>query len=40
MKSRSDKVIVRVEKQGDLFAQVEKLKQELPKGRFNVSGGK
>jgi hypothetical protein len=31
MKFRSDKLLARVEKQGDLFAPVEKLKQKLPK---------
>jgi hypothetical protein len=31
MKVRSDKVLARVEKLGDLFAPVEKLKQKLPK---------
>ena len=31
LKFRSDKVIARVENQGDLFAPVEKLKQKLPK---------
>src|SRR6266850_3098962 len=31
LKFRSDKVLARVEKQGDLFAPVEKLKQKLPK---------
>ena len=31
LKFRSDKVIARVEKSGDLFAPVEKLKQKLPK---------
>ena len=31
LKFRSDKVIARIEKSGDLFAQVEKLKQKLPK---------
>ena len=31
LKFRSDKVIARSEKSGDLFAQVEKLKQKLPK---------
>jgi hypothetical protein len=31
MKVRSDKVLARVEKLGDLFAPVEKLRQKLPK---------
>jgi hypothetical protein len=31
MKVRADKVLARVEKQSDLFAPVEKLKQKLPK---------
>jgi hypothetical protein len=31
MKFRSDKTIARVEKMGDLFEPVEKLKQKLPK---------
>jgi hypothetical protein len=31
VKFRSDKVLTRVEKLGDLFAPVEKLKQKLPK---------
>jgi bifunctional non-homologous end joining protein LigD len=31
LKFRSDKTLVRVEKNGDLFASVEKLKQKLPK---------
>ena len=31
LKCRSDKTLVRVEKMGDLFAPVEKLKQRLPK---------
>jgi len=31
MKFRSDKALARIEKMGDLFAPVEKLKQELPK---------
>jgi hypothetical protein len=31
MKLRSDKVLARVGKQGDLFESVEKLKQKLPK---------
>ncbi|PYK91904.1 MAG: ATP-dependent DNA ligase, partial [Verrucomicrobia bacterium] len=30
LKFRSDKVIARIEKSGDLFAPVEKLKQKLP----------
>jgi len=31
MKFRSDKTIARVEKMGDLFEPMEKLKQKLPK---------
>jgi len=31
LKFRSDKVLVRVKKQGDLFAPIEKLKQKVPK---------
>jgi hypothetical protein len=31
MKFHSDKVLARVEKQSDLFALMEKLKQKLPK---------
>jgi hypothetical protein len=31
MKFRSDKTVARVDKLGDLFAPVEKLKQKLPK---------
>jgi hypothetical protein len=31
MKFRSDKALARIEKMGDLFAPVEKLKQKLPK---------
>jgi hypothetical protein len=31
MKFRSNEILARVEKTGDLFAPIEKLKQELPK---------
>jgi hypothetical protein len=31
MKCRSDKTVARLEKMGDLFEPVEKLKQKLPK---------
>ena len=31
LKFRADKVVARVEKMGDLFAPIEKLKQKLPK---------
>jgi hypothetical protein len=33
MKFGSDKVLARVEKQGELFAPVDRLKQKLPKKR-------